>query len=114
MPLKIARKNLNKDFIKAVRGGGGHRFMKLFHKIPLFSGDGFPYFAYFKTPRSNVGRGKNFDPGVKRVGRRIEEQIHCERVEIRSGLFHLKLFLKLKQRQNPTKNLSKDHVVDCA
>ena len=28
-------KILNKDFIKAVRGGG-HRFMKLFHKIPLF------------------------------------------------------------------------------
>ena len=29
-------KILNKDFIKAVRGG--HRFMKLFHKIPLFLG----------------------------------------------------------------------------
>ena len=28
-------KILNKDFIKAVEGGG-HRFMKLFHKIPLF------------------------------------------------------------------------------
>ena len=27
--------NLNKDFIKAVRGGG-HRFMKVFHKIPVF------------------------------------------------------------------------------
>ena len=26
--------NLNKDFIKAVRGG--HRFMKVFHKIPVF------------------------------------------------------------------------------
>ena len=29
-------KILNKDFIKAVRGGGGHRFMKVFHKIPVF------------------------------------------------------------------------------
>ena len=28
-------RNLNKDFINAVQGGG-HRFMKLFHKIPLF------------------------------------------------------------------------------
>ena len=28
--------NLNKDFIKAVRGGGGRRFMKVFHKIPVF------------------------------------------------------------------------------
>ena len=27
--------NLNKDFIKAVRGGG-RRFMKVFHKIPVF------------------------------------------------------------------------------
>ena len=27
--------NLNKDFINAVRGGG-HRFMKVFHKIPVF------------------------------------------------------------------------------
>ena len=33
---KFTVKNLNKDFIKAVRGGGGHRFMKVFHKIPLF------------------------------------------------------------------------------
>ena len=32
---EIYGKNLNKDFINAVRGGG-HRFMKLFHKIPLF------------------------------------------------------------------------------
>ena len=31
---KFMVKNLNKDFINAVRGG--HRFMKLFHKIPLF------------------------------------------------------------------------------
>ena len=30
---------LNKDFIKAVRGGG-HRFVKLFHKIPFFLGGG--------------------------------------------------------------------------
>ena len=28
--------NLNKYFIEAVRGGGGHRFMKVFHKIPVF------------------------------------------------------------------------------
>ena len=28
-------KNLNKDFINAV-WGGGHRFMKVFHKIPVF------------------------------------------------------------------------------
>ena len=32
---KFTVKNLNKDFINAVLGGG-HRFMKLFHKIPLF------------------------------------------------------------------------------
>ena len=31
---KFTVKNLNKDFIKAVRGG--HRFMKVFHKIPVF------------------------------------------------------------------------------
>ena len=31
---KFTVKNLNKDFTNAVRGG--HRFMKLFHKIPLF------------------------------------------------------------------------------
>ena len=36
---------LNKDFIKAVRGGG-HRFMKLFHKIPLFFREGFPYLSF--------------------------------------------------------------------
>ena len=29
---KSTVKNLNKDFIKAVRGGGGHRSMKVFHK----------------------------------------------------------------------------------
>ena len=33
---KFTVKNLNKDFINAVRGGGGHRFMKIFHKIPVF------------------------------------------------------------------------------
>ena len=32
---KFTVKNLNKDFIKAVQGGG-HRFMKVFHKIPVF------------------------------------------------------------------------------
>ena len=32
--LRNTVKVLNKDFITAVRGG--HRFMKLFHKIPLF------------------------------------------------------------------------------
>ena len=32
---QISEKILNKDFIKAVRGGG-HRFVKLFHKIPDF------------------------------------------------------------------------------
>ena len=32
---KFTVKNLNKDFTNAERGGG-HRFMKLFHKIPLF------------------------------------------------------------------------------
>ena len=32
---KFTVKNLNKDFIKAVRGGD-HRFMKVFHKIPVF------------------------------------------------------------------------------
>ena len=40
---KFKVKNLNKDFINAVRGGaGGHRFMKVFHKIPVFLKDGFP------------------------------------------------------------------------
>ena len=35
--LPIFVENLNKDFIKAVRGvGGGHRFMKVFHKTPVF------------------------------------------------------------------------------
>ena len=38
---KKARKNQNKDFIKAV-WGGNHHFMKSFHKIPLFFNDGFP------------------------------------------------------------------------
>ena len=32
---QISEKILNKDFIKAVRGGG-RRFVKLFHKIPDF------------------------------------------------------------------------------
>ena len=32
---KFTVKNLKKDFTNAV-GGGGHRFMKLFHKVPLF------------------------------------------------------------------------------
>ena len=32
---KFTVKNLNKDFTNAVRGGG-HRFMKVFHKIPVF------------------------------------------------------------------------------
>ena len=32
---KFTVKNLNKNFINAVRGGG-HRFMKVFHKIPVF------------------------------------------------------------------------------
>ena len=32
---KFTVKNLNKDFIIAVQGGG-HRFMKVFHKIPVF------------------------------------------------------------------------------
>ena len=33
---KLKVKNLNKDFINAVRGGGGHRFMKVFHKKTVF------------------------------------------------------------------------------
>ena len=32
---KFTVKNLNKDFINAVRGGG-HHFMKVFHKISVF------------------------------------------------------------------------------
>ena len=45
MPLKKARKNQNKDFITAVRGG--HHFMKSFHKILFFFlNDGFPYPSY--------------------------------------------------------------------
>ena len=32
--VKFTVKNLNKDFINAVRGG--HRFMKVFHRIPVF------------------------------------------------------------------------------
>ena len=33
---KFTVKNLNKDFINAGRGGGGHRFMKAFHKKTVF------------------------------------------------------------------------------
>ena len=33
---KFTVKNLNKDFINAVRGGAGHRFMKVFHKKMVF------------------------------------------------------------------------------
>ena len=35
---KFTLKDLNKDFINAVRGGegGGHRFMKVFHKKTVF------------------------------------------------------------------------------
>ena len=33
---EIRSKILNKDFIKAVRGGEGRRFVKSFHKIPDF------------------------------------------------------------------------------
>ena len=36
-------KVLNKDFIKAVWGGGGSPFYETFHKIPFFLNDGFPY-----------------------------------------------------------------------
>ena len=46
--LRNTVKVLNKDFIKAVRGGGGHRFMKLFHKIPFFFlRECFPKQAFF-------------------------------------------------------------------
>ena len=36
---------MNRDFIKALRGGreGGHRLLNLFHKILFFLNDGFPY-----------------------------------------------------------------------
>ena len=33
---KFTVKNLNKDFINAGRGVGGHRFMKVFHKKTVF------------------------------------------------------------------------------
>ena len=33
---------LNKDFIEAVRGGGGHNFVKFFKKIPFFLKECFP------------------------------------------------------------------------
>ena len=33
---KFTIKNLNKDFINAVRGGGDPRLMKEFHKFPVF------------------------------------------------------------------------------
>ena len=33
---KFTVKNLNKDFTNTGRGGGGHHFMKVFHKIGLF------------------------------------------------------------------------------
>ena len=45
------RKNQNKDFIKAIRGGG-HHFIKSFHKIPFFLKDGFPKVLY--TPKKMV------------------------------------------------------------
>ena len=37
---KITKKK--KKFRKTPRGGGGHRFTKLFRKIEFFSNDGFP------------------------------------------------------------------------
>ena len=33
---KFTGQNLNKDCINAVRGGAGHRFMKVFHKKTVF------------------------------------------------------------------------------
>ena len=36
LPLKMGGKNLNKDFTNTIRGGGGHHFEKVFHKIPVF------------------------------------------------------------------------------
>ena len=38
---KFTVKNLNKDFTNTGRGGG-HHFMKVFHKIGLFLKYGFP------------------------------------------------------------------------
>ena len=38
---KFTVKNLNKDFTNTGRGGG-HHFMKVFHKIELCFKDGFP------------------------------------------------------------------------
>ena len=44
---KFTVKNMNKDFIKAVRGGrGGHRFVKVFHKFGYFLKDGFPKMVF--------------------------------------------------------------------
>ena len=48
---KFTVKNLNKDFTNAVRGGG-HRFMKLFHKIPLFFEGWLPLGAIMVQKRS--------------------------------------------------------------
>ena len=39
---KFTVKNLNKDFTNTGRGGRGHHFMKVFHKIAFFLKYGFP------------------------------------------------------------------------
>ena len=43
-------KFLNKVFIESIRGRG-RCFMKIFHKIPCFSGDGLPKFFKPKVQR---------------------------------------------------------------
>ena len=42
--------SFEKGFHKSSTGGRGHRFMKLFHKIPLFLNDGFPKWYETKCP----------------------------------------------------------------
>ena len=44
---KFTVKNLNKDFTNTGRGGG-HHFMKVFHKIRVFLKDGFPKLDSFQ------------------------------------------------------------------
>ena len=49
---KFTVKNLNKDFTNTGREGGGHHFVKVFHKIKIFLKDGFPNGG----PRGHISR----------------------------------------------------------
>ena len=52
---KFAIKNLNKDFTNTGRGGG-HHFMKVFHKTVLFFKRWLPLCAWITRPERRGGR----------------------------------------------------------